>query len=71
MRLQHVSQHVGTVGMCPSEVLRTRLTLGVGLDEEAAEVRNHAVDLRYLVLPPTDDISVKRVGGLQSTHLDG
>ena len=57
--------------MGAAEVLRARLTLGVGLHEEAAEVGDHLVDLLHLVLPPTDDLGVERIGCLQTAYLDG
>ena len=70
MRLQHLAQHVGTVGMRASEVLGAGLTLGVCLHQETTEVGNHLVYLVHLVLPPANDIAVQRVGSLQPSHLN-
>ena len=71
MGLERSGQHVGSVNMGAAEVLRTRFALGVGLHKEAAKVGNQLVDLVHLILPPTDDISIERIGSLQSTNLDG
>ena len=71
MRFQNLTQHVGTVGMCPSKVLRPWFTLGVGFYEESAEVGNHLIDLVHLALPPANDLGIEWVGSLQPAHLDG
>ena len=69
--LQDTSQHIGSVGVGAPEILRARLTLGVGLHEETTEVGNQFVDFIHLILPPFHDLCIERVGCFQSTHLDG
>ena len=49
-------------------VERSGLSLGVGFDEEAAEVGHRPVDLLHFLLPPVDDVSVERVSGLCGTQ---
>ena len=71
VRFEYIGQHVGTVGVCTFEVLWAWLALGVGLHQEAAEVRNQFVDFVHLGVPPFDNLGVERVGSLQSAHLDG
>jgi hypothetical protein len=62
VRRHRIGQHVRAVSVRPAVVLRTRLTFAVGLDEEAAEIRNEAVDLCRFVAPPACDTSVERIG---------
>ena len=64
-------EHVRTVGMRPAEILRTRLSLRVRLDQEAAEVRNQAVNLISLLLPLRRDFGIERISRLQAAQLDG
>src|SRR4051794_32670123 len=45
VRLQRLGEHVGAVGVGPMIFLWARLTLGIRLDQEAAEVRDQPVDL--------------------------
>src|SRR5213075_1508813 len=65
-----VRQHVRAVGVTPMVVLRTGLSLGVGLDDEAAEVRNRAVDLVGLRSPPRAHSLVARIGRLGGAELE-
>ena len=69
--LECTSQHVRTISVRTSEVLRAGFPLRVSLHQEATEVGYELVDLIHLVLPPLDDIRIKRVGSLQSAHLNG
>ena len=71
VRLQHPSQHIGSVGMRASEVLRSRFSLRIGLYQEAAEVGNHPVDVVHLLFPPVHHVGIQRVGCGQSTQFDG
>ena len=65
VRRDGVGEHVGAVGVGPAVVLRPRLSLAVGLHEEAAEVGNERVDLGRLVAPPARDAGVERIGRRQ------
>ena len=71
VRRQRIGQHVRAVRVGAAVVLRTRLPFRVRLDEEAAEVRNLAIDLIHLRAPPGLHAGVERICGLQSTDLDG
>ena len=64
MRLQGVSQHVGTLGMGTVVVARSRLALAVGFDEETTEVRNQLINLVGLLLPPSSHLRRQWVCGL-------
>ena len=63
-RLYGISQCVGPVCMCTLIVEGTRLSFGIGLDEETTEVRNQLIDLLGLSLPPALDLFVQWVSGL-------
>ena len=69
--LQRLGQHIGTLGMGASEVIRARLTFGVGLHEEASEVGNELVDLLHLGRPPLLYILVERIGSFEATDNHG
>ena len=71
VRSQRLGQHVGAVGVGASVVLRAGLAFGIGLDEEAAEIRDGGIDLGRLVLPPGADLRVERVAALQAAQGDG
>jgi hypothetical protein len=62
VRSDRIGEDVRAVGVRAAVVLRPRLPLAVGLDEEAAEVGDRAVDLVGLALPPRGDA---RVGGIR------
>ena len=66
-----LSQHVGAVGVCAAVVLRAGLALGVGLHQEASEVRDGRINLISLVLPPLADLGIERVAARQSAEGDG
>src|SRR6187397_2764153 len=68
---QRPGEHVRAVGVGTLIVLRSGLAFGIRLDEETAEVGNVAVDLVDLGFPPLTHGRIERVGGLQSTELDG
>ena len=53
VRLQGISQHVGTIGMGAVVVARAGLPFAVGLDQETSEVRDEFIDFLGLALPPT------------------
>ena len=57
--------------MGSSEVIRARLTLGVGLHEEASEVGNELVDLLHLGCPPLLYILVERIGSFEAADDHG
>ena len=57
--------------MCTVEVARTGLSFGIGFHQEAAEVRDGAVDLFDFLLPPGDDIFVQRIGCGKPAQLHG
>ena len=63
MRLQGISQHVGTLGMCAVVIARTRLAFAVGLHQETAKVGNEPIDFVGLLLPPGSHAAVERIGG--------
>ena len=63
-------QHVGAVGVRALVVLRSGLAFGVRLHEETAEIRDVAVDLVDLGLPPGAHRRIERIRGLQSAELD-
>ena len=58
VRRDGVGEHVGAVGVRAAVVLRSRLALAVGLDDEAAEVGNQARRSR----PPWPATSARRPG---------
>ena len=60
--LEGSSQHVGSIHMGAAIVHGTRLTLAVGLDQEAAEIGNEPIDFLGLLLPPLLHLGVERVG---------
>ena len=66
-----LSQHVGAVGMCAAIVLRACLALGVGLHQEASEVRDSSIYLISLVFPPLAYLWVERVAALEPAQRDG
>ncbi len=70
MRCQRICQHVGPIGVAAPVVPGSRLPLGVGFDQESAEVWHPSVDLRRLVRPPLLDLARRRIGGAQSADLD-
>ena len=65
MRLQGSRKHVGSLRRGASILRRAGAALGVGLDHEAAEVRNQPVDLIGLLLPPRRNPRIERVEGRQ------
>ncbi len=65
-----VGEHVGAVGMAAAIVLRPRLAFGVGLDQEAAEIRDQPVDLVGLRRPPSLDLGIQGIGGGETADLD-
>ena len=71
MRRQRVGEHVGAVGVAAAVVLRPRLAFGIGLDQEAAEIGDGAVDLVHLRPPPGPHGGIERIGGLQPAELIG
>ena len=71
MRFEHSRQHIGSVGMRASEVLRSRFALRISLDEESPEVGYEFIDIVHLVFPPSDDLLVERVGRFESSQSDG
>ena len=54
-------EHIRSVSVAATIVLRAFLAFGVGLDKEAAEVRDEAVDFSGLVFPPLAELRVERV----------
>ena len=52
VRRERIGEHVRAVGLASAVVLRSRLALGIGLDEEAAEIGDQAIDFVGLRLPP-------------------
>ena len=64
MRLEYASQHIGTISMCASEVLRTRLSFGVRLHEKSTEIWNQLVYLIHFILPPSDNIRIEWISCL-------
>ncbi len=70
MRRERVREHVGAVRVRAAVLLRSGLALGVRLDQEAAEVRDQAVDLVGLALPPRRHLGSTRVGGREAPDLD-
>ena len=65
MRLDRSGQHVRAIGMGAVIILRTRLSLAIGLDQEAAKIGDRRVDLVGLGLPPGGNGRIERIGGLQ------
>ena len=61
VRGQGVRQHLGPVGVRAAVLLRAGLSLGIRLDQEAAEVGNLSVDLGDLARPPGLDVAGQRV----------
>ncbi|OPZ79611.1 MAG: hypothetical protein BWY77_01325 [bacterium ADurb.Bin431] len=57
--------------MRPPEVLRPRLPLAVGLDQEAAEIGHPAVDFGHPLPPPRHHPPVEPVGGGELPQLRG
>ena len=68
--VERLGEHVGAVGMGAVVVLRPGLAFGIGLDQEAAEIGDRAVDLVGLRLPPGAHRGIERIGGLQPAQLD-
>ena len=64
IRLHRLSQHIRTVGMCALVVERTWLALAVGFHQEASEVGYQCINLLCLRLPPSLNLGVQGVGGL-------
>ncbi len=56
--------------MAAAIVLGTRLALGVGFDQEAAEIRNPVVDFIDLGLPPRPHAGIEGIRALQPSQLD-
>ena len=61
VRLQGISQHVGTIGMSTLVVARTRLSLTVCLDQETTKVRNELIDFLGFLLPPLSHALIQGV----------
>ena len=57
--------------MGSSEVLRTRLSLGIGFHEETTEIGNQSIDLLRLFLPPFHHIGIDGISRIQTANLDG
>ncbi len=71
VRRYGVGEHVGAVRVRATVVLRTRLALGVGLDQEAAEIGDVTVDLLRLGAPPRADRRIEGIGRLEAADFDG
>ena len=56
VRLQRARDHVGRVGVRSAVDRRTDAALRIGLDDEAAQIGNGAIDLVGFRLPPGDDL---------------
>ncbi len=69
VRRDRVGEGVGAVGVRAAVVLGAGLPLGVGLDEEAAEVGDRRVDGVGRGLPPRAHARVERVGRGQAADL--
>ncbi|MNJ42927.1 hypothetical protein D3C77_379100 [compost metagenome] len=61
--LQRFGQHVRPIGMIAAVGERARAVLGVGLNQEPAEIGNMPVNVSRLLLPPFLNGRFKRVGG--------
>ena len=64
VRLQRISQHIGTIGMRALVIARARLSLAVRLHQETTEVWNELIDFLGLLLPPLSHTLVQRVSRL-------
>ena len=71
MRCERFGQHVRAVGVRAPIVLRSGLSLGIRLDEEAAKIRNVPVNLLDLRAPPGANFRIEWIRGLQSTDFHG
>ena len=65
---QRVGDDVGALGVSPAIVLRSGLAFRIGFDDEAAEIRNEAIDFVGLRLPPCLNCGIERVGCSQSAE---
>ena len=68
VRLQGFRQHIGSVGVGAAVILRACLAFGIGLYQEAAEIRDCGIDFRSLVLPPLAHLRIERVAGLETAQ---
>src|ERR1043166_10055429 len=63
-------QHVGSIGVRSIVGAGSRLAFAVRFYEKTAEVRNQAVDLISLLLPPRNDFGCQRIRSLEATQVD-
>ena len=70
MRSDRCGQHIRAVGMRAVVGARSRLAFAVGLYQKTAEVRNQAVNLIRLSLPPGNHFRIERVSSFQSIQID-
>ena len=69
MRREGFGEHVRAVGMGAPIVLRSRLALGIRLDQEAAEIGDQPIHFVGLCSHQART-RVERIGGLQAAELD-
>src|SRR5262245_60458634 len=71
MRSHRSRQHVGSINVTAIISSQPRLALAVGVDQEAAKVRNDLIDFIGFLFPPGGDFRAKRISRLQAAQLDG
>src|ERR1035437_4688292 len=77
MWMQSAGHDVRGIGWGAAILRWTGAAFGVSLDDDAAKVRNRAVDFIHLGLPPGSDLRIQRIECLQAAeylwaaHIDG
>src|SRR5271165_2820914 len=69
MRLQHLRNYIRRFRSITPIHRRPQLSLGVRLHDHAAEIRNLPVDLVELLFPPSSNLWIERIEGVESTDL--
>ena len=62
-RLQGIGQYIGSIGVRPVVVLRSGLSLRIGLYQESTEIRDDGIDLLNLLFPPFLNGRIQGVSG--------
>ncbi len=69
VRRDRFGQHIRAVGVAATIIVRAGLAFGVGLDNEAAEIGDRAVDLSRFGTPPCLDRRVERIRRIEFADL--
>jgi hypothetical protein len=70
MRRQGISNDIGAFRLSAVVIAWSRLVFGIGFDHKPTEIGNAAIDAVHLLLPPSLQLRIGRIGGLELAQLN-